>query len=119
MGSPNLECSEVLVSVGLGNLASAEIRREDRDEVHYRARAFGSDARQHMVLIVNLSAHGLMGRCDSCFETGERIKLQLPIVGTVAAVVRWSLGGRLGAEFETPVALASYYELVAALLRGK
>lgn len=112
-------CCGVCVSVGIGNLASADVRREDRDEVHYRARAFGSDARQHTVLIVNISPHGMMGRCDSCFETGERIKLQLPNVGTVAATVRWSLGGRLGAEFDTPIALAAYYELVATLLRGK
>ena len=107
------------MSVGLGNLALAEIRREDRDEVHYRTRAFGPDAKQHTVLVVNISAHGLMGRCDSCFEVGDRIKVQLPIVGAVAAEVRWSLGGRLGAQFESPIALAHYYELIATLVRGK
>ena len=105
------------MSVGTGNLAYAEIRRENRDEVHYRARAFGPDAKQHTLLVVNLSPHGLMARCDSCFEIGDRVRIQLPIVGVVIAEIRWSLGGRLGAQFEQAIDLAGYYELIASLLR--
>lgn len=103
----------------MGNLAYAEIRRENRDDVHYRARAFGPDAKQHTFLIVNISAHGLMARCDACFEIGDRIRLQLPVIGVQIAEIRWSLGGRLGAQFEHAIDLASYYELIAALMRAR
>ena len=102
-----------------GNLAYAEIRRETREEVHFRARAFGPDAKQLNLLIVNISAHGLMARCEECFEVGDRIRVQLPCAGVTVAEVRWSLGGRIGCQFETALDLASYYELIATMVRGK
>jgi hypothetical protein len=103
----------------MGNLAFAEVRREGRDDVHYRARAFGPDAKQHTFLIVNISPHGLMARCDTCFDVGDRIRIQLPVVGVMVAEIRWSLGGRLGAQFENAIDLASYYELIATLMRAR
>ena len=106
------------MSIGPGNLAYAEIRREDRDEVHYRARAFGPDARQLNLIVVNLSPHGLMARCEAPLEAGQRIRVTLPVVGVVVAEVRWALGGRLGCQFERAIDLASYYELIAGLLKS-
>lgn len=103
----------------MGNLAYADIRREDRDDVHYRAKAFGPDAKQVALLIVNISPHGLMARCDRDFEIGDRIRINLPTIGTIAADIRWSLGGRLGAQFDSAIDLASYYDLLATLVRGK
>lgn len=105
--------------VATGSLALAEGRREDRDEVHYRARAFGPDAKQLKLLIVNISPHGMMARCDAGFEIGERMRVTLPVVGTVVAEVRWSLGGRIGCQFGQAIDLASYYELLAALVKGR
>jgi hypothetical protein len=105
------------VSLGGGNLAYADVRREDRDEVFYRARAFGPDAKQHAFLIVNISPHGLMARCEGRFEIGDRIRVVLPVVGPQVAEIRWSLGGRVGCQFETAIDLASYYELLSQLLK--
>lgn len=107
------------MSFSIGNLALADDRQEMRDDVHYRARAFGPDARQLTFLIVNISPHGLMARCDTPFETGDRLRIVLPVAGTLVAEVRWSLGGRLGCQFDPAIDLASYYELVAVLLKGK
>ncbi len=107
------------MSFGTGNLAYSDPRREGRDDVHYRARAFGPDARQLTFLIVNISPHGLMARCEDCFEIGDRIRVVFPHIGSVVAEVRWSLGGRLGAQFERAIDLASYYELVTAMVKAK
>jgi hypothetical protein len=107
------------VGVGLGNLATADDRRELRDEVHYRARGFGPDARQLALVIVNVSPHGLMARCDTEFATGDRLRIVLPVTGSIAAEVRWSLGGRVGVQFDTAIDLASYYELLATLVKAK
>ena len=101
------------------NLATAEDRRELRDEVHYRARAFGPDARQLNFLVVNLSPHGLMARCETPFAIGDRLRVVLPITGSMVAEVRWSLGGRVGCRFEQAVELATYYELLAALIKAR
>ncbi|RYD95415.1 MAG: PilZ domain-containing protein [Sphingomonadales bacterium] len=103
----------------MSSLAFADVRREGRDDVHYRARAFGPDAKLHTLLIVNISPHGLMARCDACFEVGDRIRIQMPVIGVMVAEIRWSLGGRLGAQFETAMDLAAYYELIAGMMRGK
>jgi hypothetical protein len=107
------------VSSGMGIPAYADDRREDRDEIHYRARAFGPDARQVTLLIVNISPHGLMARCEREFESGDRLRVNLPVAGTAVAEVRWSLGGRLGAQFDPAIDLASYYEMLAGLLKQK
>ncbi|MCW3837778.1 PilZ domain-containing protein [Sphingomonas canadensis] len=101
------------------NLAYAEVRREGRDEVHHRARAFGPDAQALSLLVVNISPHGLMARCDTVFQPGDRIRVNLPVVGTLAAEVRWSLGGRIGLQFDAAIDLASYYELIARLIRQR
>lgn len=93
-------------------------RTSDRDEVHYRARAFGPDAQPHTLLIVNISPHGLMARCDHQFAEGARLRVMLPVVGALPAEIRWSLGGRVGVSFDSAVDLASYYELLAQMLKA-
>ena len=98
--------------------AAADDRRvTDRDEVHYRARGFGPDAQPITLLIVNISPHGLMARCETPFAEHDRLRVMLPVVGVAAAEIRWCLGGRLGASFDSPIDLASYYELLAQLMR--
>lgn len=92
-------------------------RSEARDEVHFRARGFGGDARALSMLVVNLSPHGLMARCDDAFAPGERLRITLPVVGVVVAEVRWALGGRVGCRFDAGIDRASYYELLAAMLQ--
>lgn len=98
-------------------VSADEQRAADRDEVHHHARAFGPDARPHTLLVVNLSPHGLMARCEAPFAQGDRLRIMLPVVGVVVAEIRWSLGGRIGVNFETAIDLASYYELLATVMR--
>lgn len=105
--------------MALGNIAYADNRVAARDEVHYRARAFGPDARPLSLLIVNLSAQGLMARSNHDLPVGARLTLTLPVIGVVRAEVRWSLGGRIGCELDDAIALAEYYELLAVLVRGR
>ncbi|MGY2732343.1 PilZ domain-containing protein [Sphingomonas sp. UYP23] len=100
-------------------MRTAESRALVRDEVHYRARAFGPDARQLLLLIVNLSAAGLMARLDMSYAVGDRLRVTLPVVGVVVAEIRWSLGGRIGCELDAPIPLPEYYELLAVLLKEK
>lgn len=101
---------------GYGNLAVADDRCEMRDDVHYRARGFGPDARQHNLLVVNVSPHGLMARCDHEFDVGARVRVVLPLLGARVAEVRWALGGRIGCQFELPVERADYHEMVAGMV---
>jgi len=101
--------------MALDNTAWAEHRAAVRDDVHYRARAIGPNRQSLTLLIVNISAQGLMARYDGPMPVGATLSVPLPVVGVVLATVRWSLGGRIGCELAAPVALAKYYELLAAL----
>jgi len=88
-----------------------------RDEVHYRARAIGPDSKPLSLLIVNMSALGLMARADTGYCVGDRLSVTLPVIGTILAEIRWSLGGRIGCELDRPIDQANYYALLAALIR--
>ncbi|MGL4313270.1 MAG: PilZ domain-containing protein [Sphingomonas sp.] len=100
-------------------LASSDDRALVRDEVHYRARGIGGDGQPFNLLIVNISAMGLMARCETPLGVDDRIRVLLPVIGGVMAQIRWSLGGRIGCELEQTIALADYYELLAVLMKGK
>ena len=107
------------MSLGTESLARADPRRAEREEVGYRTSAIALDGGHHTLLVVNISPHGLMARCEEPLAAGNRIRVRLPEVGAIEAQVRWSLGGRLGCEFPEPIDLAPYYDLLAALVRGE
>ncbi|GAA0315952.1 hypothetical protein GCM10009087_28040 [Sphingomonas oligophenolica] len=93
-------------------------RAISRDEVHYRARATGPDGRPLSLLIVNMSALGMMARADTGYGVGDRLNVTLPVIGTIVAEIRWSLGGRIGCELDRPIDQADYFALLAALIRA-
>lgn len=98
--------------------ACPETRAAPREEVQHRARAFGPDARALSLLIVNLSAQGLMARCASVLPVGARLRIILPVIGVVAAEVRWSHGPDIGCALDHPIDAAEYFELLAAVIRN-
>lgn len=95
-----------------------DVRAEQRDEVHFRARAFGPDNQLLSLTVVNISARGLMARCDAEYAIGEVIRVHLPVVGQIAAEIRWMLGGRVGCQLDRTIPLSEYYALLAAMVRG-
>jgi hypothetical protein len=105
------------MGVGTECLACADPRRTEREEVGYRTSAVAVDGGHHTLLVVNISPHGLMARCEEPLAAGNRIWVRLPEVGAIEAHVRWSLGGRLGCEFYEAIDLAGYYDLLTALVR--
>lgn len=112
--------SEKLFGDGMAHnlaLAAQERREADRDEVHFRARAYGPDGQPLELLIVNMSPHGLMARCEAELSESQRLRLGLPGAGVLTAEIRWALGGRIGCHFATAIDRATYYETLAAMLR--
>ena len=84
---------------------SDERRRSMRLPVELDAKmrelgANGVDAR-----ILNISETGFMAVADGQFEVGSRVWLMLPGRDRANAVVRWTAGDKLGAEFTEPIAL--------------
>ena len=49
-------------------------------------------------------------------EPVRGLRLILPVLGVMAAEVRWSKGKRFGCMFDVPIDRASYFELLAKVL---
>jgi hypothetical protein len=62
--------------------------------------ASGVDAR-----ILNISEHGFMAESEGRFEVGSRVWLMLPGRERANAVVKWTAGDKLGAEFAEPISI--------------
>lgn len=55
--------------------------------------------------VLNISESGFMARTDHSFEVGTRVWLMLPGRDRANAVVKWTAGDKLGAEFAEPISL--------------
>jgi hypothetical protein len=62
--------------------------------------ATGTDAQ-----VLNISELGFMAKADGSFEVGTRVWLMLPGRERANAVVKWTAGDKLGAEFAEPISL--------------
>jgi hypothetical protein len=88
--------------------SGSERRRSSRFNVALDARVrelgdTGTDAR-----IINISERGFMAQSDGRFEVGSRVWLMLPGRERANAVVKWTAGDKLGAEFSEPVSLDAF-----------
>lgn len=95
-----------------------DARGAPRDEVMHRTRATDAEGVVTKLVIVNISATGLMARCELAPDVGEEIGVELPSLGQVQANVRWVLGGRIGCEFGRAIPMAEYYGMLSTLLRS-
>jgi hypothetical protein len=82
-----------------------ERRRQSRlpVELDVKMRELGSNGVEAKVL--NISETGFMAASEAEFEVGSRVWLMLPGRDRANAVVRWTAGDKLGAEFAEPISL--------------
>ena len=83
----------------------ADRRRLPRFPVDIEAKmrelgASGVEAR-----VVNISEHGFMAVSDGRFEVGSRVWLMLPGRERANAVIKWTAGDKIGAEFADPISV--------------
>ena len=72
-------------------------------ELEVKMRELGASGVEARVL--NISERGFMAESDGHFEVGSRIWLILPGRDRANAVVKWTAGDKLGAEFAEPISL--------------
>ena len=75
-------------------------------EMDARVRELGSEGSEARV--VNISDTGFMAESTGDFDVGSRVWLILPGRDRASAIVRWTAGNRLGAEFSEPVSLDGF-----------
>ena len=72
-------------------------------EMDARVRELGSEGSEARV--VNISDTGFMAESSGDFEVGARVWLILAGRDRASAIVRWTAGNKLGAEFSEPISL--------------
>ena len=72
-------------------------------ELDAKVRELGASGVEARVL--NISEVGFMAESDGRFEVGSRVWLMLPGRDRANAVVRWTAGDKIGAEFAEPISL--------------
>ena len=75
-------------------------------ELEVKMRELGANGVEAKVL--NISERGFMAASDAAFEVGSRVWLMLPGRERANAVVKWTAGDKLGAEFSEPITLADF-----------
>ncbi|MBT2187702.1 PilZ domain-containing protein [Sphingobium nicotianae] len=92
--------------------STAEFRRAPRESVDYPSRIRGRRLAPTTALIVNISPYGCMVRCDRIMPIGTMLEVDLPGMASRRGTVIWSLGARMGLEFETGISVESYLALL-------
>ena len=88
-------------------IADADDPRERRQysrhpiDLHAHVRELGENGIDAKIL--NISERGFMAQSDGRFEVGSRVWLILPGRERANAVVKWTAGDKLGAEFAAPL----------------
>jgi hypothetical protein len=75
-------------------------------ELDAKVRELGSEGVEAKIL--NISESGFMAASDAQFEVGSRVWLMLPGHERANAVVKWTAGDKLGAEFAAPITLDGF-----------
>lgn len=96
------------------HLFTVEKRRAERDEVFFGTTMFVHGGMTREVQVVNLSPFGFLIRAADDVAERTRVKLKLPVIGPVDAVLVWTLGGRAGGEFAKAIDASLYREMLVA-----
>jgi hypothetical protein len=86
---------------------SDERRRFTRWSVELEAKMRELGASGVEAKVLNISERGFMAESDGRFEVGSRVWLMLPGRERANAVVKWTAGDKIGAEFAEPVSIDS------------
>jgi hypothetical protein len=95
-----------MIKARMGETADPRDRRQSprvKVELDVTMRELGANGVEARVL--NISEHGFMAATEGLFEVGARIWLMLPGRERANAIVKWTAGDRLGAQFAEPISL--------------
>ena len=100
-----MEMSFVSIKARIAEVEGDERRRSPRVSVDLDAKVRELGANGVEAKVLNISEIDFMAETEGRFEVGSRIWLMLPGRERANAVIKWTAGDKLGAEFAEPVSL--------------
>ena len=100
-----MEMSFVTIKARIAEDESADRRRFGRLPVELEAKMRELGANGVEAKVVNISERGFMAIADGRFEVGSRVWLMMPGRERANAVIKWTAGDKIGAEFAEPISL--------------
>jgi hypothetical protein len=100
-----MEMSFVSFKARIAEVDGDERRRAPRLPVDLEAKMRELGAGGVEAKVLNISETGFMATSDARFEVGSRVWLMLPGRERANAVVKWTAGDKIGAEFSEPLSL--------------
>jgi hypothetical protein len=100
-----MEMNFVSIRARIAEDQSDERRQVGRFPVELDAKMRQLGASGVEAKVINISERGFMAESDGRFEVGSRVWLMLPGRERANAVVKWTAGDKLGAEFAERVSL--------------
>lgn len=100
-----MEMSFVSIKARIAEDHSDDRRRDPRLPVELEAkmRELGTSGVEAKVL--NISERGFMAQSEGRFEVGSRVWLIVPGRERANAVIKWTAGDKIGAEFAEPLSV--------------
>jgi len=100
-----MEMNFVSIKARISEMGDPDRRRSLRVgvEIGAKVRELGSEGCE--ARLINISETGFMAESGGEFEVGTRIWLILPGRERASALVRWTAGTKIGAEFAAPIRL--------------
>ena len=103
-----MEMSHVTIRARIAEDSTDDRRRFARRPVELEGKMRELGASGVEAKIVNISERGFMAVAEGRFEVGSRVWLILPGRQRASALVKWTAGDKLGAEFAEPVSLEDF-----------
>ena len=100
-----MEMSFVSIRARIAEEDGDERRQSERVPVDLKLKMRELGANGVEATVVNISEHGFMAVAEGRFEVGSRVWLMLPGRSRANAVVKWTAGDKIGAEFAEPLSL--------------
>lgn len=103
-----MEMSHVAIRARIAEDSTDDRRRVARRPVELEGKMRELGASGVEAKIVNISERGFMAVAEGRFEVGSRVWLILPGRQRASALVKWTAGDKLGAEFAEPLSLKDF-----------
>src|SRR4051794_24774767 len=100
-----MEMSFVTIKARIAEDQTEERRQTSRLPVELEAKMRELGASGVEAKVFNISESGFMAVADGRFEVGSRVWLMLPGRERANAVVKWTAGDKIGAEFAEPLSI--------------